>query len=255
MTDGLEVRAVTLRFGGITALHDVDLIATPGEVVAVIGPNGAGKTSMLNAINGLVRPTGGSIRVDGREVIGRRPTDIARMGVARTFQSPSLFGSLDVEANLMMGRHLHTHSGFIGGMVWLGRSRREQRQQRAAIEPVIELLDLGPHCGQPVDSLPYGVQRRIGLARAVVMEPRVLLLDEPAAGTDVDEREAMIAAIRRVSVQFGPAIVLVEHDLDFVDELASRALVLDFGSPIAFGSLDELRFDVRVLEAYLGDPT
>jgi branched-chain amino acid transport system ATP-binding protein len=255
MTARLEVDDITLRFGGVTALEHVSLTVAPGEVMAVIGPNGAGKTSLLNAISGLVRPTSGSIRLDGRELAGGRPAAIARQGVARTFQAPSLFGGLDLEANLMMGRHLHARAGFVEGMVWLGRSRREERNERRTVGPVVDLLDLRAHTGVPVDSLPYGVQRRIGLARAVVAEPRVLLLDEPAAGTDAEERAAMAEAIRIVSAEVQPAVVLVEHDLDFVDELATAALVLDFGRPIASGALDEIRFDVRVLEAYLGAVT
>jgi branched-chain amino acid transport system ATP-binding protein len=248
----LEIDEVCLRFGGVVALDGVSASVGEGEVLAVIGPNGAGKTSLLNCLSGVYRPQRGSVRLGGTELLGRRPAAIAALGVARTFQNLGLFGRLDVVENLLLGRHLHMRSGFVAGLAWLGRARREDRENRAAVAGVVDLLGLGQYAGRPVATLPYGVQKRIELGRALAMEPRLLLLDEPVAGTSPAERIEMGDAVRRACEQLDVTVVLIEHDLGFVADLADDAVVLDFGRVIAHGTPAEVRADPEVVAAYLG---
>jgi branched-chain amino acid transport system ATP-binding protein len=254
----LAVDGLHVLFDGVVAVADVSFEVAPGEVVAVIGPNGSGKTTVLNAVNGVVHPTAGRVSLDGHDVTGRRPSTLARLGLARTFQSPGLFDQLDLVTNLLLGRHLQMRSGFLAGMIRLGRSGREERAQRRAVGPLVEQFGLEPFCGEPVGTLSYGTQKRIELARALATEPRLLLLDEPAAGCDADERITMEACIRRAvdsgqgAANGGLSVVLVEHDMATVDALADRVVVLDFGELITTGTFDEVRRDPRVVEAYLG---
>ena len=248
----LEMRGVSLSFGGVAALTDVSFYVRPGELFAIIGPNGAGKTSIFNCLNGVYRPQHGEILLNEERITGKRPVAIARRGIARTFQNLGLFSNLTVLDNVMLGRHHLMHTGFLAGAVWLGKARREEVRERRRCEEIIELMELEPYRFSHVGLLPYGVRKRVEVARALAMEPKVLLLDEPAAGMNLEETEDMARYIREINEEWRVSIVLVEHDLQMVMDLAHRVMALDFGRVISVGEPKVVRDDTAVIRAYVG---
>ena len=249
----LDVSDVTLRFGGVTALEEVSFSVKSRELFAIIGPNGAGKTSIFNCINGVYKPQNGSILFDGEELIGERPVTVARKGVGRTFQNLGLFMNLNLIDNLLLGRHLQMKTGFFSGALWWGRAKNEEIKNRQKIETIIDLLELQPYRYQPVGLLPYGIQKRVELGRALSMEPRILLLDEPVAGMNLEETEDMARYILEINHELGVPILLVEHDMAMVMDIADRVMALDFGQTIATGIPKEIQDNPLVIAAYLGE--
>ncbi|MBI5157359.1 MAG: ABC transporter ATP-binding protein [Acidimicrobiia bacterium] len=248
----LEIEDVHLSFAGVKAIDGVTLTVRRGEVFAVIGPNGAGKTSIFNCISGVYHPGRGSIRFGGRDIIGMRPDRIADLGVARTFQNIELFPQLTVLDNLMLGRHQHLHYGTPAAMIRFGRAAREEARNREVVEGIIEFLDIQQHRKSFVAMLPYGIQKRVELGRALAMAPKLLLLDEPAAGMNLEETEDMARFITDIRHELGIGILLVDHDMHMVMDLADTVLAIDFGRPIAVGTPREIQANQDVIRAYLG---
>ncbi len=250
----LEVDGLELRFGGTRAIDGVSFDVQPGELFAIIGPNGAGKTSIFNCISGVYRPQAGTIRFLGDDLIGERPDRIAKQGVARTFQNIELFDNLTVVENLMLGRHQHLDYGVLEGMLYLGRARRAELANRRIVEDIVDFLEIAAHRKFPVGMLPYGVKKRVELGRALAMEPKLLLLDEPVAGMNAEETEDMARFILDIRSELDTAMILVEHDMGLVMDLADRVMVMDFGQRIALGGPKEVQADPAVIKAYLGEP-
>jgi branched-chain amino acid transport system ATP-binding protein len=248
----LEIDDIHLSFAGVKAIDGVSLTVRRGEVFAVIGPNGAGKTSIFNCISGVYHPQRGSIRFEGRELLGMRPDRIADLGVARTFQNIELFPQLTVLDNLMLGRHQHLHYGTPAAMLRVGRAAREEARNREVVEGIVEFLDIQQHRKSFVAMLPYGIQKRVELGRALAMAPRLLLLDEPAAGMNLEETEDMARFITDIRRELGIGILLVDHDMHLVMDLADTVLAIDFGRPIAVGPPRQIQSNQDVVRAYLG---
>jgi branched-chain amino acid transport system ATP-binding protein len=249
----LEVADVDLSFAGLQALRGVAFEVRQDELFAIIGPNGAGKTSLFNCISGLYRPQRGSIRFLGRDVTRAKPDRIAEMGMARMFQNIELFENLTVLDNLMLGREVHVGYGTLAALVYVGRARREEIRNRRIVEEIIDFLEIESHRKQPVGLLPYGIKKRVELGRALAMEPKLLLLDEPVSGMNVEETEDMARFILDIREELDVAMLLVEHDMGVVMDLADRVLALDFGQPIATGTPEEIQSNPDVVRAYLGE--
>jgi branched-chain amino acid transport system ATP-binding protein len=248
----LTVRDLTLRFGAITAFEGVSFDVSSGELFAVIGPNGAGKSSLFNALSRVYEPDAGSVLLDGRDFLRVRRDRLAELGVARSFQNLGVFPHLTALENVLVGRHHLMRTGVVRGGLGLG-SREERRHRGAAME-ALEFVGLADHAGIEVQLLPYGHRNRVELARCLAMEPTLMLLDEPVAGMNAGERAEITALVRRLRDERELTVVLVEHDMGMVMEVADRILVLDFGLPIAIGTPAQIQADERVIRAYLGEP-
>ena len=248
----LEVDAVSVRFGALLALSGVSLSVDRGEILAIIGPNGAGKTTLLNVISGFYHPYAGRILFDGRDRTRLAPPDVAELGVARTFQNVALFKGMSVLDNLMTGRLLKMRGHFLLDALWWGPAKRQELANRAFVERVIDFLEIQSIRKTPAGKLPYGLQKRVELGRALAAEPKLLLLDEPMAGMNVEEKEDMSRFILDVNSEFGTTIALIEHDMGVVMDISDRVVVLDYGRKIADGPPEQVRKDAAVLDAYLG---
>jgi branched-chain amino acid transport system ATP-binding protein len=248
----LGVEDVSVRFGALVALNRVSLQIQPGEILAVIGPNGAGKTTLLNAISGFYHPYEGRISFRGQDRTRLAPPDVAALGIARTFQNVALFKRMSVLDNIMTGRLLKMRGSFLLDAVWWGPARRQELAHRAFVERIIDFLEIQAIRKTPAGRLPYGLQKRVELGRALAAEPALLLLDEPMAGMNVEEKEDMCRFILDVNEEFGTSIVLVEHDMSVVMDISDRVVVLDYGRKIAEGPPDQVRADPTVIGAYLG---
>ncbi len=248
----LSVEGISLAFGGVKALNDVSFDVRQGEIRAIIGPNGAGKSSMLNVINGVYHPQQGTVRYRGEARQKVDPHRAAQQGIARTFQNIALFRGMSVLDNIMTGRNLKMRSGLLWQALYVGRNRREELEHRTRVEEIIDFLQIEHIRKTPVGRLPYGLQKRVELARALAAEPVLLLLDEPMAGMNVEEKQDMCRFILDVNEEFGTTIVLIEHDMGVVMDISDRIVVLDYGRKIGDGLPEEIRGNQAVIDAYLG---
>jgi len=248
----LNVQHISLSFGGVKALSDISFDVCEHEIRAIIGPNGAGKSSMLNCINGVYTPQQGKITFRGQTFSHMDSHQVAVMGVARTFQNLALFKGMSVLDNIMTGRNLRMKSNLLWQAIRLGPAQREEIEHRKRVEEIINFLEIQPYRKTPVGQLPYGLQKRVDLGRALALEPQVLLLDEPMAGMNVEEKQDMCRFILDVNDEFGTTVVLIEHDMGVVMDISDRVVVLDYGKKIGDGTPDEVRNNPEVISAYLG---
>ncbi|MBD3787093.1 MAG: ABC transporter ATP-binding protein [Sphingomonadales bacterium] len=248
----MELKNITLRFGGVVAIKDISFDIRDGEIRAIIGPNGAGKSSMLNVISGFYTPTEGSVWFKGYQRGPMRPYQVAQLGIARTFQNIALFDGMSVLDNIMTGRLTLMKSGLLSQALWWGGAAHEEDEHREKVEKIIDFLEIQNIRKTPVGRLPYGLKKRVELARALAAEPKMLLLDEPMAGMNVEEKEDMCRFILDLNDEFGTTIVLIEHDMGVVMDLSDRVVVMDYGKKIGDGPPDEVRNNQDVIDAYLG---
>jgi branched-chain amino acid transport system ATP-binding protein len=248
----MEMKNITLRFGGVVAIQDISFDIREGEIRAIIGPNGAGKSSMLNVISGFYHPQEGEVWYQGSRRPAMKPYEVAQQGIARTFQNIALFEGMSVLDNVMTGRIRQMSAGMMAQAIWKGKAEREEIANREVVEKVIDFLEIQSIRKTPVGRLPYGLKKRVELARALAAEPSLLLLDEPMAGMNVEEKEDMSRFILDVNDEFGTTIALIEHDMGVVMDLSDRVVVMDYGRKIGDGSPDEVRGNQAVIDAYLG---
>jgi branched-chain amino acid transport system ATP-binding protein len=249
----LEVRDIHLSFKGVKAIDGVSFHVDDGELFAIIGPNGAGKTSLFNSINQVYHPQEGEILWKGESLMGVKPNETAERGIARTFQNIALYPHMTVLENILTGRHIRMKSGWLAGSFWVGKAKREEIVNREIVESIIDFLEIEQWRKYPVGLLPYGIQKRVELGRALAMEPELLMLDEPVAGMNLEETEDMARFILDVQDELEIAILLVEHDMGLVMDIADRVLVVDFGEQIALGEPSEVQSNPNVIKAYLGE--
>jgi branched-chain amino acid transport system ATP-binding protein len=249
----LEIRDVSKAFGGVQAVTRVNLDVQQGDVMSVIGPNGAGKTTLLNMISGFYHPDAGRIALGGEDITRLAPSHVAARGIARTFQNIALFRGMTVLDNLMLGRHVHMRSGVLKSFVYWGLAQKEEVAHRARVEDIIDFLRIQDLRRRPTGSLAYGLQKRVELGRALALDPKVLLLDEPMGGCNHEEKEDMARFILDVNEEWGATVILIEHDMGVVMDISDRVAVLDMGQKISEGTPDEVRANPRVIKAYLGE--
>ncbi len=255
MNSILEIEKMSLQFGGVKALDNVSFHIVKGEIFSLIGPNGAGKTSMLNCISGLYQPTTGSIRYKGKEIVNMKPYNRTKLGIARAFQNIALFAHMSVLDNLKLGRHTLMHSGPLSGGLYVGKASKEEIKHRKKVEEVIEFLELQDIRHTPVGTLPYGLQKRVEVGRALALGPELILLDEPMAGMNNSEKDLMARFILDMHEVMDTTVVLIEHDLGIVMNLSDHIAVLDFGKCIGFGTPDDIQKNQDVIKAYIGEET
>ncbi len=249
----LSVKKLGIRFGGVHALHGIDFEVEKGEILGIIGPNGAGKTTIFNCINRIYTPQAGDIKFKNKNILRMRPSRIASLGIARTFQNVELFPYMTALDNLLLARHCHLKTGLLAAAFFMPRVKKEEMEARKKVEEIMEFLELEPARKQLVANLPFGIQKLVEIGRALAIEPELILMDEPAAGMNVEEREDLALYIKEMHEVFGLTLVLVEHDLRLVMDISDRIIVLNFGKKIAEGTPKEIQKNPEVLKAYIGE--